>query len=99
MVQLYAEEAKEAWATYQDVLGVDSFMTSTAAHAADNLFDAYRSGDRDQVCTLHGLLHDFFIDVCFFVCGWVGVSPSPPPPPPLFPPNVPAFPSLAPTPS
>eukprot|EP00192_Tetraselmis_astigmatica_P014180 CAMPEP_0117672696 /NCGR_PEP_ID=MMETSP0804-20121206/14053_1 /TAXON_ID=1074897 /ORGANISM="Tetraselmis astigmatica, Strain CCMP880" /LENGTH=315 /DNA_ID=CAMNT_0005481337 /DNA_START=75 /DNA_END=1022 /DNA_ORIENTATION=- len=49
VIQLYAGEAREAWATFQDVLGVDAFMTSSAAQAADRLFDAYRTCDADQV--------------------------------------------------
>ncbi|KAI3428586.1 hypothetical protein D9Q98_007408 [Chlorella vulgaris] len=45
VVWLFAGKAKDAWATYQDALGVDAFMSSDEAFAADALFDAYRSGD------------------------------------------------------
>lgn len=45
VVWLHAGKANNAWATYQDALGVDNFMSSDEAFAADALFDAYRSGD------------------------------------------------------
>lgn len=45
VVWLYAEQASSAWATYQDALGVDAFMSSDEAFAADALFDAYRTAD------------------------------------------------------
>jgi len=49
VVQLYAEQPEEAWLTFQDVLAVDSFAVSDSAHAADRLFEAYRTGDPDKV--------------------------------------------------
>eukprot|EP00951_Prasinocladus_malaysianus_P001784 scaffold12613_cov38-Prasinocladus_malaysianus.AAC.1 len=49
VVQLYIGTARDAWCTYQDCLGVDSFLTSDAAHAADKLFSAYRSGSVEEV--------------------------------------------------
>lgn len=49
VVQLYAGLAQAAWATYQDCLAVDGFMSSDAAHAADRLFAAYRTGSAESV--------------------------------------------------
>ncbi|BDA50046.1 probable gamma-soluble NSF attachment protein [Coccomyxa sp. Obi] len=49
VVWLFAENASEAWAVYQDAMGVDSFASSDGAFAAEALFDAYRSGDAEEV--------------------------------------------------
>mmetsp|Transcript_40772 Transcript_40772/g.104364 ORF Transcript_40772/g.104364 Transcript_40772/m.104364 type:complete len:320 (+) Transcript_40772:304-1263(+) len=49
VVQLYGGQVGPAWATYQDCLAVDSFASSDAAHAADRLFTAYRSGSASAV--------------------------------------------------
>jgi hypothetical protein len=49
VVHLYAGKSREAWNVYQDVLGVDLFMSSDAALAAERLFDAYRTGEAEQV--------------------------------------------------
>lgn len=49
VVWLYAQNAKEADACYNDSLGVDSFMNSEEAAAASDLLSAYRGGDVEQV--------------------------------------------------
>ena len=41
---------------YQDVLGVDLFMSSDGAEAAEALFNAYRTGEAEQVAMMM-LLH------------------------------------------
>eukprot|EP00891_Asterochloris_glomerata_P009374 jgi/Astpho2/9374/Aster-01643 len=49
VVLLYAGNAAEAQATYQDALAVESFTSSKEAFAADDLMEAFRSGDAAQV--------------------------------------------------
>jgi gamma-soluble NSF attachment protein len=51
VVWLYAENAKQAWLTYQDALAVDAFISSDEAFAADALLAAYRTGDETAVAS------------------------------------------------
>lgn len=49
VVNLYSGNATEAWASYQDALGVDAFNVSPEALVADSLFDAYRAADEAAI--------------------------------------------------
>ena len=45
IVWLAAQNGRQAWAVYQDALGVEAFAASEQAAEAEALLDAYRSGD------------------------------------------------------
>ncbi|KAK9815390.1 hypothetical protein WJX72_002807 [[Myrmecia] bisecta] len=59
VVWLYAQDASQAWATYQDALGVDNFTSCEEAFAADALFDAYKTGDAEEVRKVLAAKHIF----------------------------------------
>lgn len=49
VVWLYAQDAKQAWQVFQDVMEVGNFSGSEEAFAADALFMAYKSGSISAV--------------------------------------------------
>eukprot|EP00884_Botryococcus_braunii_P003843 jgi/Botrbrau1/1345/Bobra.0063s0056.1 len=49
VVLLYAKDVAGAWAAHRDALEVGAYGSSQQARAAEDLFDAYRSGDAEAI--------------------------------------------------
>lgn len=49
MIFLYVGQAEEAWASYQDFLGVDEFSASAEAYAAENVLEAFCSASPEMI--------------------------------------------------
>lgn len=59
VVWLYAGDAAQAWAAYQDALSVEDFASSDEAFAADELLAAYRSADSEAIAAALKRHHSF----------------------------------------
>jgi len=59
VVWLYAGDATQAWAAYQDALSVDEFASSDEAFAADELLAAYRAADAEAIAAALKRHHAF----------------------------------------
>jgi hypothetical protein len=48
-MHLHAGDAEQAWVSYQDFLDVPEFTSSAEAYAAENMLEAYCSGNPDVI--------------------------------------------------
>lgn len=56
---LYAGNANAAWSTYQDALGVTEFNVSQEALAAEELLNAFRNADKEDIARVLTRQHCF----------------------------------------